>query len=154
MSTKTDYKRLQDNLEYLKLKQCLLHLDETIELANTQHISHIEWLLQLTDYEVDVKPENVILHMIKVSNSPYLKTLKDFDFTFQPQINELQIKNLASLHFMDQAENIIFLGSSGVRKTHLAASLGIESAQSRRSTYFIKCHDLIQNLKKHVKKIV
>ena len=49
---------------------------------------------------------------------------------------------------MDQAENIIFLGSSGVGKTHLATSLGIESAQSRRSTYFIKCHDLIQNLRK------
>ena len=148
MSTKTHYKWLQDNLEYLKLKQCLLHLDETIELATTQHISHIEWLLQLTDYEVDVKRENIIHHMVKISNFPHLKTLKDFDFTFQPQINELQIKNLASLHFMDQAENIIFLGSSGVGKTHLATSLGIESAQSRRSTYFIKCHDLIQNLRK------
>lgn len=83
--------------------------------------------------------------MVKVSNFPHLK---DFDFTFQPQINELQIKNLASLHFMDQAENIIFLGSSGVGKTHLATSLSIESAQNRRSTYFIKCYDLIQNLRK------
>lgn len=55
MSTKTNYKRLQNNLEYLTLKQCLLHLDETIELANTQNISHIEWLLKLTDYEVDLK---------------------------------------------------------------------------------------------------
>ena len=86
--------------------------------------------------------------MVKISKFPHLKSLKDFDFTFQPQINEPQIKNLAFLNFMDQAENIIFLGSSGVGKTHLATSLGIESAQSRRSTYFIKCHDLIQNLRK------
>ena len=98
-------------------------------------LSHIEWLLQLTDYEGDVKRENVIHHMVKVSNFPHLKTLKDFDFTFQPQINELQIKNLASLHFMEQAENIIFIGSSGVGKTHLATSLGIESAQSRWRTF-------------------
>ena len=77
MSTKTNYKRLQENLEYLKLKQCLLHLDETIELATTQHISHIEWLLQLTDYEVDF---------------PHLKTLKDFDFTFQPQLMNCKLK--------------------------------------------------------------
>ena len=41
MSTKTNYKRLQDNLEYRKLKQCVVHLDETIELANTQNLSHI-----------------------------------------------------------------------------------------------------------------
>lgn len=63
-------------------------------------------------------------------------------------------KNLASLHFMDKAENIIFLGPSSIGKTHLATSLGIESAQNRRSTYFIKCHDLMQNLKKHEMKVV
>ena len=86
--------------------------------------------------------------MVKMSKFPHLKSLKDFDFTFQPQINEPQIKNLAFLNFMDQAENIIFLGSSGIRKTHLATFLGVESAQNIRSTYFIKCHDLIENLKK------
>ena len=59
----------------------------------------------------------------------------------------MQIKNLASLGFMEQAENIVFLGSSGVGKTHLVTSLGIESSRNRRSTYFIKCHYLIQNLK-------
>lgn len=49
---------------------------------------------------------------------------------------------------MNQADNIIFLGSSGAGKIHLATSLGIESTQNRRSTYFIKCYDLIQNLRK------
>ena len=66
-----------------------MHLDETLEIANTQHISHIERLLQLTDYEVDIKRENIIHHIVKVSNFPHLKTLKDFDFNFPPQINEL-----------------------------------------------------------------
>ena len=147
MTLQTNYQRLQDNLAYLKLKQCMLHLDETIELANTQNLSHIEWLLKLSDYEVDIKRQNVINHMVKISNFPHLKTLADFEFSFQPQINEMQIKDLASLGFMEQAENIVFLGSSGVGKTHLATSLGIESSRNRRSTYFIKCHDLIQNLK-------
>ena len=49
---------------------------------------------------------------------------------------------------MVAAENIVFLGSSGVGKTHLAVSLGIAAAKKRYSTYFIKCHDLIQQLKK------
>lgn len=148
MTLQTNYQRLKENLDYLKLKQCLLHLDETIEQANTQALSHIDWLLKLSDYEVDIKRQNVINHMVKISNFPHLKTLADFDFSFQPQINEAQIRNLASLSFMEQAENIIFLGSSGVGKTHLATSLGIESSRNRRSTYFIKCHDLIQNLKR------
>ena len=147
MTLQTNYQRLQDNLAYLKLKQCMLHLDKTIELANMQNLSHIEWLLKLSDYEVDIKRQNVINHMVKISNFPHLNILADFEFSFQTQINELQIKDLASLGFMEQAENIVFLGSSDVGKTHLATSLGIESSRNRRSTYFIKCRDLVQNLK-------
>ena len=78
----------------------MLHLDETIELANTQNLSHIEWLLKLSDYEVAIKQQNILNHMVEISNFPHLKT-------------------------------------------HLATSLGIESSRNRRSTYFIKCHDLI-----------
>lgn len=148
MILKTDYLRLKENLEYLKLKQCALHLDDTIELANEQQLSHVEWLLKLSDYEVIVKRENVVNSMVKVANFPHLKGLDSFDFTFQPQLKESQIRNLASLGFLENKENIIFLGSSGVGKTHLAISLGILAAKQRVSTYFIKCHELIQNLKK------
>lgn len=49
---------------------------------------------------------------------------------------------------IEQKENIVFLGSSGVGKTHLATSIGIAAAKKRNSTYFIKCNDLILNLKK------
>lgn len=73
MTLQTNYQRLQDNLAYLKLKQCILHIDQTIELANTQNLSHIEWLLKLSDYEIDIKRQNVINHMVKISNFPYLK---------------------------------------------------------------------------------
>lgn len=148
MTLRTNYQRLQENLEYLKLKQFALHLDETIEQAATHSLSHVDWLLRLSDYEVEIKKQNVVNSMVKVSNFPHLKTLADFDFSFQPQINEAQIRNLSSLGFMEHAKNVVFLGTSGVGKTHLATSLGIESAKSRRSTYFIKCHDLIQNLKR------
>ena len=51
---------------------------------------------------------------------------------------------------MENNENILFVGSPGVGKTHLATSIGIESAKSRYSTYFISCHDLILNLRKHI----
>ena len=50
--------------------------------------------------------------------------------------------------FIHENENIVFLGISGVGKTHLATSIGISAAKKRVSTYFIKCHDLISQLKK------
>lgn len=49
---------------------------------------------------------------------------------------------------MELSENIVFLGTSGVGKTHLATAIGIASAKKRYSTYFIKCHDLLQQLKR------
>lgn len=86
--------------------------------------------------------------MVKVAAFPHLKEIKDFDFSFQPSINKEQILDFTTLRFIEQKENIVFLGSSGVGKTHLATSIGIVAAKKRISTYFIKCHDLLLNLKK------
>ena len=55
--------------------------------------------MKLSDYEVDVKRQNVTSHMVKISNFPHLKNLADFEFSFQPQINEVEIKDLASLGY-------------------------------------------------------
>nr|WP_269843904.1 IS21-like element helper ATPase IstB [Dubosiella newyorkensis] len=86
--------------------------------------------------------------MVKVAGFPHRRELKDFDFSFQPSINKEQIMDFSTLRFLENKENIVFLGNSGVGKTHMAVSLGIEAAKKRNSTYFIKCHDLIQQLRK------
>lgn len=141
----SNYLRLKENLEYLKLKQFSLHLDELIAERNT---SLVEALLKLTDYEVDTKRINAANQMVKTAAFPALKDLSSFDFSFQPSIDERQIKDLCSLAFLENNENIVFLGSSGVGKTHLSISIGIEAARQRYSTYFIKCSNLLENLKK------
>lgn len=86
--------------------------------------------------------------MVKTAAFPALKDISSFDFSFQPSIDERQIKDLCSLAFLENNENIVFLGSSGVGKTHLSVSIGIEAARQRYSTYFIKCSNLLENLKK------
>ena len=141
----SNYLRLKENLEYLKLKQFTLHLDEFLADRNT---SLVEALLKLTDYEVDTKRINAANQMVKTAAFPALKDIRSFDFTFQPSIDERQIKDLCQLGFLENNENIVFLGSSGVGKTHLSISIGIEAARQRYSTYFIKCSNLLENLKK------
>ena len=144
----SSYAKLIENLKYLKLNQMITHLDETIDFMNKNDLSFIDALIKLTDYEIDMKEINMIKSMVKVAAFPHLKELKDFDFSFQPSINKEQILDFTTLRFIEQKENIVFLGSSGVGKTHLATSIGIAAAKKRTSTYFIKCHDLILNLKK------
>ncbi len=145
MENSINYERLVSNLEYLNLKQMLIHLENEL---NQPNISLIDGLLKLTDYEVENKKYVAANQMIKVASFPHIKTINDFDFSFNQEINENQIKMLCSLKFLENNENIIFLGNSGVGKTHLATSIAIESAKKRISTYFIKCHDLIENLKR------
>lgn len=141
----SNYLRLKDNLKYLKLKQFTIHIDEFLADRNT---SLVEALLKLTDYEVDTKRINAANQMVKTAAFPALKDITSFDFTFQPSIDERQIKDLCQLGFLENNENIVFLGSSGVGKTHLSISIGIEAARQRYSTYFIKCSNLLENLKK------
>ena len=82
-----------------------------------------------------------------VSSFPYQKTINDFDFGYQPTINKAKILDLASLRFIDEKSNIIFMGSPGTGKTHLATALGIEAAGNRISTYFINFAELMEKFK-------
>ncbi len=142
------YIQLTKNLDYLKLKQMNIHLDEVIDFVTVNNLSLVDGLTKLTSYEIDFKEKNMIRAMVKVGAFPHQKELKDFDFSFQPSVNRQQILDFESLRFLEAQENIVLLGPSGVGKTHLAVSIGIAAAKKRYSTYFIKCHDLIQQLKK------
>lgn len=144
----TNYQQLLQNLEHLKLKQMTIHLNEVLDFSVNNQLSFIDTLIKLTNYEIDVREQTMMHAMVKVGAFPHRKEMKDFDFTFQPSINQQQIADFLTLRFIENQENIVFLGPSGVGKTHLATSIGIAAAKKRTSTYFIKCHDLIQNLKK------
>ena len=148
MTNITNYQRLKDNLAYLKMNQMINHLDEVIDFSITNDLSFIDTLIKLSDYEIAVKEKNMIESMVKVAAFPFKKELGDFDFSFQPNINKQEIVDFTHLRFIENLQNIVFLGPSGVGKTHLATSIGMAAAKKRVSTYFIKCHDLIQNLKK------
>jgi DNA replication protein DnaC len=144
----SNYQALCDNLKELKLVQFQLKLDEYINKVNEDKISLTQALYELTSKEIEVKNFNARNAMVKVAGFPHLKEMKDFDFEFQPKINKQQFLDFESLRFLENNSNIILIGNSGVGKTHLATSIGIAAAKKRISTYFIKCHDLIDQLKK------
>lgn len=143
-----NYQNLCNNLKDLKLNQISINLNEYIDKVNEGKISIVDALYELTSKEIEVKNFNAMNAMVKVAGFPHHKELKDFDFDFQPKINKQQFLDFESLRFLENNSNIILIGNSGVGKTHLATSIGIAAAKKRVSTYFIKCHDLIDQLKK------
>ena len=141
-----EYNNLLNNLEVLKLEKMRSYLPNYLEEITNKKIPFQKAFLELTNKEIEYRDERASKIQITVSAFPYEKEIKDFDFDYQPSINEEVIKDLSTLRFIEEKKNILFMGSPGVGKTHLATALGIEAAKKRNSVYFISCNDLITNL--------
>ena len=74
--------------------------------------------------EVDAKQRRRVAMGLKIAHFPSVKTLDDFDFKFQPSVDQRLIRELATGRFLAQAENVLIFGAPGVGKTHLTIALG------------------------------
>jgi len=144
----SSYTKLLNNLEVLKLEKTKSYLPGFLDNIKEKDISFIDFLLELTDKEIEYKDARAEKANVKVAAFPFLKELSDFDFDFQPSVNKNQVFDIASLRFIEEYKNILLYGSSGVGKTHLATAFGIEAAKKRYSTYFITCQNLMEKLNK------
>lgn len=142
------YERIKKNLEILNMKNTSLILGNYLEKAIHDKTNIVGILDYLLDEEAKTKKNRAVENQIKMSGFPYRKTLEQSGFGFQPSINKEQIMELATMRFIENKENVVFLGTPGVGKTHLAVSLGMIAAQHRYSTYYIDCHNLATQLNK------
>lgn len=142
----SNFQAVLNNLDELGLSKMNAYLPEYIDQINSQQLSFTEALLDLTERELTWRESRQIGRVIERARFPQEKTLKEFDFAFQPSINPQEIKGFKDLAFLEKHENLIFIGSPGVGKTHLAISIGIEACKQNKRTLFVNCHDLLLRL--------
>ena len=142
------YAQLNNNLDSLSLSKIKEIIPSYLDNKENESKPLVEALIDLTNAEITFRDERARRINITVSSFPYHKTLSDFDFSYQPTIHKAKIDDLATLRFMDEKANIIFMGSPGTGKTHLATALGIEAASQRISTYFINFAELMEKFKR------
>lgn len=140
--------RIESNLTRLKLSRISEVLADLTQTADEQGKSYLSFLDELLEEEVAAKEQRRIETALKISGLPYIKSIDDFDFPFQPGLDKQKIMGLFDLSFIREKGNVIFLGPPGVGKTHLAVSLALKACQSGMSIYFTNMQDLIIKLRK------
>jgi DNA replication protein DnaC len=142
----TPIEGLQATLNGLGLKAVEARLENLLEQASKKEPSYADFLQDLLSCEVDARRTRYLRARLQLAHLPYIKTFDQFDFSFQPSIDERQIRELRSLRFIHEASNVILLGPPGVGKTHLSVSLAEAAIQSGFGAYFMTAHDLVNDL--------
>jgi DNA replication protein DnaC len=102
-----------DQLVYLKLKSAHLYLKE-LHINDAISQSELKGLNKVLRKEVEAKEENNKLYNVKVAAFPFIRKIEDYDFSFQPTVDENKIKNLIASNFYFDATNVVFIGNPGV----------------------------------------
>ena len=142
----TPIERLQTALNGLGLKAIEARLESMLEQASKKEPSYADFLDELLSCEVDARRSRYLRARLQLSHLPFVKNFDQFDFAFQPSIDERQIQELRSLRFIHEASNVVFLGPPGVGKTHLSVALAEAAIQSGFGAYFMTAHDLVTDL--------
>jgi DNA replication protein DnaC len=108
--------------------------------------SYVAFLDRLLEAELSGRYEREVAMKTKLAHFPVVKTLDQFDFSFQPSVPEKQVRELATMRFVAHGENVLLLGPPGVGKTHLAISLGMTAIAQSLSVYFVSIVELLEQL--------
>lgn len=139
---------LPNLLEKLKMDHLEAQLDAVCEQAAQRQLDYKTFLSQALETEWQGRYLRGIEARLRQARFPWIKTLEQFDFDFQPSIDRRQVRELAGMSFVERAHNVIILGPPGVGKTHLAISLGVKAVEAGYSVLFLTLENLMTRLVK------
>ena len=137
---------IKDHLHTLKLTWMEEHLDEELADAARKNRTHQELIERLLVGEVELRRARAVERRIKAARIPASKTLAQFDWAWPKRINRDQVRHLFTLRFVEEKANAVFIGGTGLGKTHLACALAHEACQQNRHVLFAPAVTIINTL--------
>ena len=128
---------LPHQLKELKLSMMVKHYPSVVRQAKESGLSYEEFLLELTEVELQMRIENRLKRRVREARFPLMKTLEGFAYEAAPGLDKRLIRDLVSGQYIHEQKNIIFMGKSGTGKSHLSIGLGIEACRQGVSTRFV-----------------
>jgi DNA replication protein DnaC len=135
-------------LDKLKMDHLEAQLDAVCEQASQRQLDYKTFLTQALAAEWQGRYQRGIEARLRQARFPWIKTLDQFDFDFQPSLDRRQVRELAGMSFAERAHNVILLGPPGVGKTHLAIALGVKAVEAGYSVLFLTLEALMTRLVK------
>lgn len=145
-TTPSRRERILAMLADLKMPGSLEALDGVLQGVDGGALTAAEAVERLLGAQIALRNDRRLSAAMRSSRLPAVKTLADFDFSFQPSVKREQIEGLHELGFVERKENVVLLGPPGVGKTHLAISLAIAAAERGRRVYYGTLAELIMSL--------
>ncbi len=138
--------RLIAHLKRLHLRHAAQNLDEHLRQAAQLKLGHLGFLARIAEAEVLARHQTAVERRLAAAEFPEILRLEDYDFKLQPTLNRKQVMDLAELGFVDRAESVIWIGPSGVGKTHLAIALAVRACQANYPVRFVRAYPLLRRL--------
>ncbi|SRR6266496_879719 len=139
--------RISAHAARLGLRQLAATAPALIQRAHDAQLGYADFLDLILGEETAAKEDRRFANSLRQSGLPHHKTIADFDFTFQPDLDPRKIKDLAALTFAARAGNIALLGPPGTGKTHLACALAVSAVSAGHSVYFTSLDDMVRKLR-------
>ena len=141
---------IQEKLKNLKLAGIVNTLEERLKYANDNSLSYQQFLEILIEDEENNRRDNSYKKRYNKAKLPAHKTIEEFNFRFQPSINQKLINDASTCQFIKEKRNIIFIGNPGTGKSHLATAIGVKALAKNYKILFTSVNDLLYNL--HISK--
>ncbi|MFJ9125337.1 IS21-like element helper ATPase IstB [Streptomyces sp. NPDC102340] len=129
----------------------LPHLAESLNQyagrADEAKMGYLDFLDLVLAEELAIRDDRRFRQGLRLSKLPHHKTLDEYDFAFQPELDPRKIKDLATLAFVEAKANAALLGPPGVGKTHIAVALSVAACRAGFSVYFTTLDDMVRQLK-------
>lgn len=137
---------LEQLLKNLKLGRILNIYEEQLRAADLEDVSYSEFVTRLMRAQWHARQEGALEWRIRRANLPERWSLETFPFTRQPGVNRKQIRAFAELEFIPKAENIVFIGPTGVGKSGLASGIVLKALENGYRCQFIRAQDLFDEM--------
>lgn len=139
-----------DSIKTMLEKLWLVHTSKNysalVELAAKENLSHEAFLERLLQAELAHRHHNTVARLIKEAHFPAIKTIDTFDWAHPTAIPKAMVLQATQLNFIEQKQRLIFLGSGGLGKSHLATAIGVAACHREIKTLFTTAADLINRL--------